>query len=481
MHDPRSALARLFLAHFGVPPHTVTPMVGGGSQRQMVRYLGEGGHSAVGVIGPDAKENRAFVSFARALRGAQLPVPEIFAQDVDAGVYLVEDLGDLRLCEALEDARRASDSTLPDSIRPLYERVLGWLPRLQIEGARVVDFTHAHPAAVYDAQAMQWDLNAFKYLFLRLGFVPFDEALLERDFRALTSYLQEEPAEYFLHRDLQSRNIMLQDGEPVFIDFQGGRKGPLQYDVAKLLYEGRTAFSEEVRAELLEVYLVALQQHMSFDEAAFRARYRGFVLIRILQGLSAYGYIGLYQRKPLFIQSIPPAQRNLAHLLETGLLEVSLPELERVLERVVALETPGVSVPDPDRLTVRVQSFSYKRGIPGDPGGHGGGHVFDCRAVPNPGREPAYRALTGQDPSVIEWLEGREETRGFYERARDIVDAHVAVWRARDFRSLLVQFGCTGGQHRSVYFANRLAEHLRATVPGAQIEIDHRETSFWPK
>ncbi len=456
-------------------------MAGGGSLRQMIRFAAPDGRSAVGVIGPDPKENRAFISFARALGGAGLPVPEVFGADPDADVYLVEDLGDVTLFEALEEARRASDSSLPDQVRPIYDRVLGWLPKLQIDGARVIDFSHAHPSAVYDAQAMQWDLNAFKYLFLRLGFVSFDEALLERDFQALIAFLQEEPAEYFLHRDLQSRNVMLRDGEPVLIDFQGGRKGPLQYDVAKLLYEGRIAFSEQVRADLLEVYMEALRGHMAIDEARFRAHYRGFVLIRILQGLSAYGYIGLYQRKPHFIQSIPPAQRNLAHLLDTGLLTVPLPELSRVLERVVALEAPGASAPEPERLTVRVQSFSYKRGIPGDPGGHGGGHVFDCRGVPNPGREVAYRARTGKDPSVIDWLEAREETGAFYERARAIVDAHVGVWRARDFRSLLVQFGCTGGQHRSVYFTDLLVQHLREVVPDAYVEVDHREAPFWPK
>jgi aminoglycoside/choline kinase family phosphotransferase len=481
MPDPRSALARLFEAIFGAPPRGVMPMAGGGSLRQMIRYTAADGRTAVGVIGPDPKENRAFISFSRALRGAGLPVPEILGEDAAAGVYLVEDLGDVTLCEALEEARRETGESLPKRMRVIYEQVLDWLPRLQIDGARAIDFADAHPAASYDAQAMQWDLSAFKYLFLRLGFVSFDEALLERDFQTLIAFLQEEPADYFLHRDLQSRNVMLRDGEPVFIDYQGGRKGPLQYDVAKLLYEGRTALTEEIRAELLEIYLASLRQHLVFDEARFRAHYRGFVLIRILQGLSAYGYIGLYQRKPHFIQSIPPAQRNLAHLLETGLLKVPLPELARVLERVVNLEAPGVSAPEPDRLTVRLQSFSYKRGIPGDPGGHGGGHVFDCRGVPNPGREAAYRPLTGQHPDVIQWLESKKETAAFYESARAIVDGHVAVWRKRDFRSLLVQFGCTGGQHRSVYFTDRLARHLREQVPDAHVEVDHREAPFWPK
>jgi aminoglycoside/choline kinase family phosphotransferase len=477
------ALVRLYSQRFGRPPRSILEVAGDGSNRSYYRLIGEDLRTAIGAVGPDREENRAFLSFTESFRSAGLPVPELYGVDESVGVWLEEDLGDTTLFNALVEARkREPGSAFPLSMLPLYRRVVEVLPRFQVEGGRVVNYDVAYPRGAFDRQSILWDLNYFKYHFLKLAHVPFNEQRLENDFGRLADFLLRADTSHFLYRDFQSRNIMMVDGEPYFIDYQGGRRGAPQYDIASLLYDAKAAIPEDVREVLLDHYLDALSQHIEVDRESFLELYRGYVLVRIMQAMGAYGYRGFFERKPRFLQSVPFAARNIRRILEKG-LPVELPELEGVLAHIVEQwsrkgEDGDVGGPG---LTVRVTSFSFKRGYPDDEGGHGGGFVFDCRAMPNPGRHLEYRTLCGRDASVVEYIERCSEPHRFWTHVRSLVDAQVEEYLRRGFASLSIGFGCTGGQHRSVYFAERLAAHIRHEFPQVNVRLQHRDESFWPK
>jgi aminoglycoside/choline kinase family phosphotransferase len=470
----------LFREHFGTDPEAVLEMAGDGSSRQYHRIRGTGEITAIGAVGPDREENRAFLSFSDSLRQAGLPVPEIYAADESAGVWLEEDLGDTTLFDALEEARTRSSDGFPPALIPVYERVLDWLPRFQIEGHRAIDYSVAYPRSAFDRQSILWDLNYFKYHFLKLAHIPFNEARLETDFRRLASFLLKADTEHFLYRDFQSRNVMLRGSEPWFIDYQGGRRGALQYDVASLLYDAKADLPDALRTQLLEHYLESLSKHVPVDRSSFIESYRGYVVVRILQALGAYGYRGYFERKPRFLRSVPYAASNLERILALG-LPIRVPELTSVFERIVERHArpAGATVEGPG-LTVLVYSFSYRRGYPEDVSGHGGGFVFDCRALPNPGRQPEYRSVTGLDPGVRAYLEAQVETGVFWDSVRALVEKQIRTYLGRKFTALTVSFGCTGGQHRSVYFAERLEEFLRLQFPDVGVRLFHREEPYWP-
>jgi aminoglycoside/choline kinase family phosphotransferase len=436
--------------------------------------------TAVGAVGPDHEENRAFLSFSRSLRKAGLPVPEIYHADEAAGLWVMEDLGDTTLFDFLVQARDREGQPFPPSAARLYERVLEELPRFQVLGGRAVDFKVAYPRKAFDRQSIAWDLNYFKYHFLKLAHVPFSEARLERDFRVLTRFLMTAGTGHFLYRDFQSRNVMVRDDGPWFIDYQGGRRGALQYDVASLLYDAKANLSPETRGRLLEHYLGALAEYVDFERPTFLALFRGFVLVRIMQALGAYGYRGFFEKKTRFLQSVPFAAKNLERLLEEG-LPVNVPELEATFRHIA--EHWGQREGERSAaqgLTVWVGSFSYRTGYPADPGGHGGGYVFDCRAIPNPGRLAEYADRTGHDERVIDYIRNTAEAESFWRNVKALVDGQVEEYLRRGFQSLSVSFGCTGGQHRSVYFAERLARHLRSTHPAVTVRVEHRERAAWP-
>jgi len=476
----QDALDRLFEATFGAPPQAQEPLAGDGSRRRMIRLHRKDGPSVIGVLGPNGDENRAFLSYSATFRDLGLPVPAVYGADEAAGVYLVEDLGDTTLFDRLDPARRTGDP-LPDDVLRLYEKVLAWLPRFQVEGGRAVDYSVAYPRPRYDAQAMQWDLDYFKYAFLKLAHVDFHEARLAEDAARLIRWLSGPGGRHFVYRDLQTRNIMVRDDTPWFIDYQGGLQGPLQYDVAKLLYEGKAGLDEATRERLLDHYLTALAEYVPVQRDSFLTHFRGFVVLRILQGLGAYGYLGLYGRKPQFLARIPPAIADLEGLLASGFLPLDLPELRAVFERLIASETLRAETRTPATgLTVRVGSFSYKRGVPADPSGHGGGFTFDCRALPNPGRLAAYAGRSGLEDEVADWLETQAATDAFYAQAAALVEAQVARYEERGFDSLQVLFGCTGGQHRSAYLARRLATALAKCHPEATVCVTHHEALHWP-
>jgi aminoglycoside/choline kinase family phosphotransferase len=462
-------LRTLFERRFGKPVERVVSLKGDASERKLFR-LSAASRTAIGVLNSDARENRAFLEFSRHFKKWGLPVPEIYAEDLDRGMYLEEDLGDTTLFQFLSTTRDA-DEPSPETLS-LYRQVVALLPRFQIEAGRTLDYGVCYPRASFDRQSMLWDLNYFKYYFLRLAKIPFSEQALEEDFERLTEFLLQPEREFFLYRDFQSRNIMVRDGGPWFIDYQGGRRGALQYDVASLLFDAKADLPVEVRDELVLRYLEAAETLVPIDRKAFLAYYPGFVLIRIMQAMGAYGLRGFYERKHHFLASIPYAIRNLEYLLRTSDLPIALPELTRVWHRLVASSALRQFGAASLKLTVRIQSFAYRDGLPTDEKGHGGGYVFDCRGLPNPGRYEQYATLTGRDNAVIAFLERAPDVGDFLGHVFALIDRTVEHYQTRNFTDLQVAFGCTGGQHRSVYCAERLAQHLREQFP-VNVEVRH--------
>jgi aminoglycoside/choline kinase family phosphotransferase len=428
-----------------------------GSYREYYRISGRE-KSALGVYNTDEKENQAFVEFTNSFAKAGLPVPEVYAFEPDNHLYLLQDLGDTTLFAFLQGIRK--NDAFPDELMTFYEKTLAQLVQFQTQGSKCIDYGYCYPRAAFDRQSMLWDLHYFKYYFLKLARIPFDEQLLEDDFNRFIDFLLEADNHYFLYRDFQSRNIMVVGDEPWFIDYQGGRKGALQYDVASLLYDAKANIPEHVRSELLHYYLNVLSTVMPVDKQRFIDHYYGFVFIRLMQAMGAYGFRGFYEKKEHFLQSIPPALKNLEFLLENSHLPIELPVLMATLRQVAKSEALQRISSESTMLTVTLHSFSFKRGVPIDISGNGGGFVFDCRALHNPGKYDQYKPLTGKDAPVVEFLEKEPDTAEFLKHIYSLVDASVARYLSRGFKHLMVNFGCTGGQHRSVYCAERLAEHL---------------------
>ena len=456
-----------------MPVEDARPLQGqlGGSGRVIVRLTG-GPYRAIGIQYPVREENVAFLEFSRHFRQCGLPVPEIYAEDLSAGAYLEEDLGDTTLFEFL-GRHRSGDAIAPEAVEA-YRKVVAVLPRFQVEGGRDLNYKLCTPRASFDRQSINWDLNYFKYYFLRLAGVPFSEQALEDDFNRLTEFLLRADADYFLYRDFQSRNVMLREGQPYFLDYQGGRKGALQYDIASLLYDGKADLPPELRIELLEHYLDCLSDCIPVNRDAFMEHYYAFVYVRILQALGAYGFRGFYERKAHFLQSVPYALKNLRWLAAKVKLPIELPALMEALNAMTESEKLKGLAASADGLKVRIFSFSYHREMPADESGNGGGFVFDARSLPNPGREEQYRQMNGKDEPVIEYLNRHASVHQYFASVQALVDASVSAYQKRGFKDLMVSFGCTGGQHRSVYLAEQLAKHLRSTN-GVEVVLRHIE------
>jgi aminoglycoside/choline kinase family phosphotransferase len=485
-------LKRLFERHFHSPAERVQPLQGqlGGSGRRIIR-LSNDKVSAIGILYDVREENVAFLEFSRHFRQHGLPVPEIYAEDLSQGAYLEEDFGNTTLFEFLSD-HREGETIAPEAIA-VYRKVVAILPRFQVEASRDLNYKVCYPRASFDRQSIAWDLNYFKYYFLRLAGIPFNEQALEHDFSRLTKFLLTANRDYFLYRDFQSRNIMLRTilrtdrdedqnkeenkDQPFFLDYQGGRKGALQYDIASLLYDAKADLPPDQRQHLLDHYLESLAGFLNLDRAAFMEHYYAYVYVRIMQALGAYGFRGFYERKEHFLQSVPYALKNVRWLLHNVELPIALPTLMEAFKSMVAsekLQGLASTTDKTEKLTVRIFSFSFHRGLPQDETGNGGGFVFDGRSLPNPGREERFKALTGKDAPVIEYLDQQDSVHQFLANATSLVDASVSAYRTRGFRHLMVSFGCTGGQHRSVYLAERLAKHLRAKDE-VDVVVRHRE------
>jgi aminoglycoside/choline kinase family phosphotransferase len=466
-------LKQLFEQHYQLPAEDVRPLQGqlGASGRAIFRLTG-GKFSAIGILYPVREENVAFLEFSRHFRRHGLPVPEIYAEDLSQNAYLEEDLGDTTLFEFL-GRNRAGETIAPQAIEA-YRKVVAVLPRFQVEAGRDLNYKVCYPRDRFDRQSIAWDLNYFKYYFLRLAGVPFNEQALENDFSHLTKFLLGASHDYFLYRDFQSRNVMLRDGQPFFLDYQGGRKGALQYDIASLLYDGKADLPPELRQELLDYYFDCLGSYIKLDRAAFMEHYYAYVYVRIMQALGAYGFRGFYERKAHFLQSVPYALKNLRWLAHHVKLPIALPALMEAFQGMLASEKLQSLASSADQLKVRIFSFSFHRQMPADETGNGGGFVFDARNLPNPGRQEQFRSMTGKDAPVIDYLNQQESVHQYLASVLSLVDATVSGYQRRGFKDLMVSFGCTGGQHRSVFLAEQLAKHLRGSS-GVEVVVRHIE------
>jgi len=436
--------------------------------------------SLIGVEGTSIEENRAFMAMSSHFAVQGLPVPKVLVRSNDDKYYLQEDLGNTLLFDYIAEGRKTG--VFHESEKEMLRETMRLLPQIQVKGAINFDFSVCYPQPEFNERSVFWDLNYFKYNFLKASGLDFQEDRLEDDFQRLAEILLRSQTDTFMYRDFQSRNVMIRDGNPYFIDFQGGRKGPLHYDVASFLWQAKAKYNEELREELLTEYLASLAEVITGEKASdnlakvadpnhFREQLRHFVLFRTLQVLGAYGFRGYFEKKPHFLQSIPYAMENLRVILRDELK--GYPYLVQVLRQMCELKQfREVAVRKP--LVVKVYSFSFKKGIPHDDSGNGGGFVFDCRAVNNPGKYERYAHFTGLDESVIHFLEEDGEILTLLENAYSMVDASVKRYKDRGFTNLMISFGCTGGQHRSVYSAQKMAEHINREF-GVEVHLIHRE------
>lgn len=467
-HMPNTILNSLYRQATDSTPDKITELTGSGSNRRYFRLEGAGG-TYIGVIGESTDENKAFIKLANRFADRGLSVPRVVAVTPDRSAYLQDYLGDKLLFDEIENGR--TTGIFSEKEKSLLTKTIRSLADIQYRGAEGLDFNVCYPLPEFCRRTVMWDLNYFKYNFLKLSNIPFNESLLEDDFDKLADYLLAEESNTFMYRDFQSRNVMIHDGRPWFIDFQGGRKGPAHYDVASFLWQAKANIPAELREELINEYLDAASQYADIDEDSFKERLQHVVLFRLMQVLGAYGFRGLFEKKLHFLESIPPALMKINELIAVNGFS-QYPTLVKVLGQLADKFIPsGVK---PDHLTVTIRSFSYKRGIPNDASGNGGGFVFDCRGLHNPGRYDEYKKLTGMDAPVINFLEARGEIQPFLEHCKALADGSVEVYLRRGFTSLTIDFGCTGGQHRSVYCAEKMAEHLSRKY-GVDIKLCHRE------
>lgn len=467
----KNLLEDLYFGLTGTKPAEITELPASGSNRRYFRLSGPA--SIIGAVGTSRDENNAFIYLAEHFAGKGLPVPKVLAVSEDRMAYLQEDLGDLSLFAAIEKGRLTRSFSTEE--KDLISRTIKLLPDIQFRGAENLDFKICYPSEAFDRRSIMWDLNYFKYCFLKATGLEFQEDLLEDDFQKMaTVLLKDQGFPTFMYRDFQSRNVMIKDGEPHFIDFQGGRKGPFFYDLASFLWQAKANFPDTLREELIDDYITSLRKYIHVDREKFFATLRHFVLFRTLQVLGAYGFRGYFEKKPHFMQSVPFAIANLRELLKNDYTEY--PYLQKLLHELVNLKQFSDEL-QKRALTVRVFSFAYKKGIPDDPSGNGGGYVFDCRGIDNPGKYERYKPFTGLDAEVIKYIEEVGEVFDFLNHCYALVDNTVRRYMERSFTSLMVSFGCTGGQHRSVYCAQHLAEHINRLF-NVKVELIHREQNI---
>ena len=463
-------IIQLYKEYTGRTPDKVEKLPASGSSRVYHRLTGP--LTLIAAEGTVREENEAFIHITGQLAAAGIPVPQVRAASLDHMTYLQDDLGDLSLFHYIRLGREKGRWTA--SQIEMLRRVMRILPSIQYKGAEKIDFSKCYPQPEFNRRMIMWDLNYFKYCYLKVSGPEFQEDRLEDDFETMADILLKDNVKTFMYRDFQSRNIMIKDNEPYFIDYQGGRRGPALYDAASFLYQARAHYPSQLRARLFEDYLDAMEEFTAVDKAAMRRQLRHFVLFRLMQVLGAYGYRGYMQHKPHFLQSIPPALASLREILCGGYPEY--PYLTEVLTKMCDEAARGTDL-DNSMLTVRIMSFSYKKGLPADTTDNGGGFYFDCRSIHNPGRYEPYKQLCGLDQPVIEFLETKSEIAEFLEHACAMVDKSIETYMRRGFTSLMACFGCTGGQHRSVYSAEHLARHI-AEKYGVRVELTHRELSI---
>jgi len=448
-----------------------------GSNRQYFRIISNT-KNAIGVFNNKRNENIAFISFTKHFFNKGLNVPEIYSENLDKNIYLIKDLGDKILLDVIEEKRTEKD--FQSKIKKIYKNVINDLIKFQIVAGKDIDYSKTYPVKEFNKQAMLWDLNYFKYYFLKTNNIIFNEQKLEEDFNTLTNHLKKNDNNYFMYRDFQSRNIIIYNEKLYYIDYQGGRKGGLQYDLASLLFQAKADLPQNLRDELLLHYIKEVKKYINIDEKEFVDFYYLFVFLRLMQVLGAYGFRGLYEKKPHFIKSIKYAVKNLEWLYNTHKPKIILPELFNVFEQIIENKEKNINKKSSSKLVVSINSFSYKKEIPKDNSGNGGGFVFDCRALPNPGRYEKYINLSGKDKIVRDFFIDYHEMNEFLNNIYKIVDQSIDNYIERNFTSLMVNFGCTGGQHRSVFCAEHLAGHLKNKY-NITVKLKHLEENNWGK
>lgn len=459
-------LNKLFEQVTGFYPDSIVKLSGDGSNRSYYR-LSAKGKSLIGAVGTCADENRAFIALARKFRECGINAPEVLAVSSDALCYLQQDLGDVTLFASMKESRDAT-SFLQKDVDMLC-KIMSQLPHIQYKVAEDFDFNICYPVKEFDRRSVMWDFNYFKYCFLKGVNIEFNESLLEDEFEKMATMLLNENENTFMYRDFQSRNVMIYNGEPYFIDFQGGRKGPLYYDVASFVGQARACYTPEVVEAMIESYLTALAEYKKVNREEFFSLLSVFRIFRLLQNLGTYGFRGLFEHKKAFVETIPGALAQLKEQL--SLLPRLFPYIASLVDEIIAL--PMFAMRQTKELVVEVMSFSYRRGIPDDYSGNGGGFVFDCRAIHNPGRYEPYKKLCGMDEPVIKFLETESEISAFLDNAYALVDNMVDTYKKRGFTHIQVCCGCTGGQHRSVYSAEHIAHHV-AQKFGVRVEVTHK-------
>ncbi|MDR2448426.1 MAG: phosphotransferase [Prevotellaceae bacterium] len=456
-------LSSLFEQYAGIPLESLTALPRAGSNRVYYRITG-GGKSAIGAFGSDPRENRAFLTLAACLRKNGVAAPEIYAEAPDGLHYLQEDLGNLSLFALLHTPEAPG----------LLQQAMAQLAHMQVKGAQGFDWSNACPTSTFDERTVCFDLHYFKYNFLKCIKTDFNEWQLEDDFDKLAACLLQCPKDYFMYRDFQSRNIMVRHGALRFIDFQGARRGPLAYDVASFLFQSRARFSDAQRETLLHHYIDCVKKLTPVNRSDLVTQFYTFGFFRGLQTLGTYGYRGLFEKKALFRQSIPATLNNLQALIRSG--KLGRLKTGYLFQLVNGLHFPDENFPPkhPGKLTVTVHSFSFRNGYPDDTTEHGGGFVFDCRGLVNPGAAPEFRNLTGRDRAVADYLAQQPDVSAFLQHTFVLLDRSVARYMERGFTHLSVAFGCTGGQHRSVYCAEQMAAYLAGKY-NVDIRLVHRE------
>lgn len=460
-------LKTLFADWSGLEVKSCSALPISGSDRRYFRLV-NGQLSVLGVFNPYVKENKAYYSFTKYFLTFDIPVPKVEKISADKLYYLVEDLGD----DSLYNRVIACNGHLTDDVIELYKKSLKQLIKMQVKAGKTMDYTHAYPVEKFDSDAIQWDLNYFKYNFLKLSGIDFNEYLLEKDFKTLKRFLLDVPMGFFMFRDFQSRNIMIRKNEPYFIDFQSGREGPITYDVASLLYQAKAQIPNKLRNELFDYYFEELSKVLTVNYQQQRNSFKGFALLRILQVLGAYGFRGYFEKKQHFIDSIPFAISNLNDLLFGEHFPIALPYLREISQKLND-SVNGTNL-EPEVLTIRISSFSYRKGIPVDPSGNGGGFVFDCRGILNPGRLKEYQTLTGKDEPVKKFFTEKTDIEDFAGKINELVTPTINTYIERGFKHLMVSFGCTGGQHRSVYCAETFAKYVTNNFK-VKVVLWHRE------
>lgn len=450
-------------------PTEIYELPSSGSNRRYFRISG-GGITLIGAKGTSIEENIAFVEIAKHFKLKGLPVPQVLCMSNNNEFYLQEDLGDITLFNSVVNGRESGNYSEEEIA--LLERAIRILPKIQFDGGKGLDYSVCFPQPEFDERMIWFDLNYFKYCFLKTTGIEFSEIKLHEDFQRLANdLLSDSNDETFLYRDFQARNVMIKDGNPYFIDFQGGRKGPFYYDLASFVWQAKANYSEELKVRLIKVYIEELKKYKDVSTNEFFKKLRLFVLFRTMQVLGAYGFRGYFEKKPHFLQSVPFAIDNLRKLIKTPFDEY--PYLQELMEALTKLrQFQDLRVEK--KLEVRIFSFSYKKGIPVDESGNGGGYVFDCRAIENPGKYEHYRHFTGLDKEVIEYLEEDGGVTKFLGNVYNLADNHVKRYMERKFTNLMFAFGCTGGQHRSVYCAQHLAEYL-SNKYNITVKLLHRE------